>query len=245
MLRIIPSILISKKRLVKGIKFDNHKDCGDPIKTCLAYESQNADEISIVDLDSYKREKKEPDFELLEQILNQINTPISLAGNIVNYEVAKKCIKTGVDKILFNTGLLDKDLLEKIASDFGSQCIVASLDIYENNGKYQILTKDKKNFDLSIFKDHFYLDTVGEFKLTFVDREGTKSGFDYNFLTKFTNELKLPFIVEGGIGNLEDILNAASNKIENIALGTALIYSDLNIFKIKSFLKNKNFKVRL
>ena len=71
MIRIIPSILYSKKRLVKGVKFKNHKDCGDPIKTCLAYESQNADEISIIDLDSYEKKISEPNFKLLESILSQ------------------------------------------------------------------------------------------------------------------------------------------------------------------------------
>ena len=104
MTRIIPSILLLKERVVKGKKFKNHIDCGDPVTTLITLESQMSDEVIIIDLNA-SRNQVDPDLNLLKKICNKIMTPICFGGGINNYEKAKNIIRCGADKILINQNL--------------------------------------------------------------------------------------------------------------------------------------------
>ena len=117
-IRIIPSLLIKNERLVKGIQFKNHKDAGDPITTCVALESQLADEICIIDLDAYEK-KTNPDISLLKKIITKVSTPITFGGNISNIDDVKKIITNGADKVLINYDDDSDKLITSIADLFG------------------------------------------------------------------------------------------------------------------------------
>ena len=116
-IRIIPSLLIKNNRVVKGVKFSNHKDAGDPITTCLALESQLADEICIIDLDAYEQ-KRSPNIDYLKNIVSKISTPITYGGNITNIDEVK-IITNGADKVI-NYDESSDDLINEIANKFVS-----------------------------------------------------------------------------------------------------------------------------
>ncbi len=244
-IRIIPSLLLKNKRLVKGKVFENFIDAGDPVKTCVAHDSQFCDEISIIDIDAYKR-KIEPNVEILKLITNEINSPILYGGNIKNINTVEMLIKNGADKVLINSNLFKENIAAKVINSFGKQSLVGGIDLFYDQNKYRILSEGNLlNIDyLDYIKNVINLN-VGEIKVTFVNLEGTRKGLDIKTAKKIMNISNIPIIFEGGTKNLRDILNAIEEGINAIAIGSMFIFSDNNIFKVKQFLDNRGVNIRL
>ena len=236
--RIIPSLLISKGRLVKGKKFSNHKDVGNPATTSIALSSQNADELLVCDLDSYLNTSTKPDFKTLEKISKSIMTPLTFGGGVNTFEKAKQAFACGADKVFLNSILFTKTkLIEQIAQIYGSQSVMVGINVIKENNKLKILNNPKIN----VYKwfDYLQEQRIGEIKITFVNLEGTGKGLDIIECKKFLKRSRLPLIFEGGLGNLDQIILALKNNIQSISLGTMINFSDYNIVKIKQFIHNQ------
>ncbi len=245
-IRIIPSLLLSKNKLVKGTKFKNHEAAGNPVSTIKAFESQKADEIILIDIDNYNQSKGNfvPDLNTLKEISKETSTPLTFGGGIQNLNIAKQIIENGAEKIFLNRSVLFNKLnIKEFVETFGGQAIVIGLNIVNIKGKLKIYEKNDE--DLYRYIEKMQKLGVGEFKITFVENEGTKKGMDIKICRELQKIISISCIFEGGIGNLEHIKYLAMNKISSIAMGRILIFNDYNIFKIKTFLKNENFNVRI
>jgi imidazole glycerol-phosphate synthase subunit HisF len=242
-LRIIPSMLLFKGRLVKGVSFKNHLDVGNPATTCKALESQKADEIIIIDLESYREPKKEIDYKSLSEISKNLLTSITFGGGITSLKEAKKCFKNGADKIYISNILFKNiEIVKKISNVFGNQSIVCGINVTKKQGKYLIF--ENENLDLFDWLKKINKLPIGEIKVTFVNSEGTKKGLDIEICKKIIEQVNHPVVIEGGIGHLTHIKQIAELPVSGIALGTMLNFTDQNIIKIKQYLTNQKFKVR-
>jgi len=243
-IRIIPSLLLSKKKLVKGKNFTNHINAGYPSTTCLALESQKCDEIILIDLDSYKNIQC-PDFSSLSEISKIISTPLTFGGGIKNIEQAKKAFKLGADKIYLSQTLFNnKDIISKIKKIFGSQSIVAGINIITHNQKNYLLEDKEKKIDIFEHIKSLIKCGVGEIKITYVNNEGTNKGMNLDLSKKIISIIDLPIIFEGGLGNVEQIIDMIKIGANSFAIGSMIIFKDYNIYKIKQHLFNKGYKVR-
>lgn len=244
-IRIIPSLLLKNKRLVKGKMFKNFVDAGDPVKTCVAHDSQLCDEISIIDIDAYKK-KIEPDVEILKLITNEINSPILYGGNINNINTVEMLIKNGADKILINSNLFKKDIASEVINSFGKQSLVGGIDLFYDQNNYHVLCEGNLlKIDYLEYIQKVINLNVGEIKITFVNLEGTRKGLDIETAKQISKISDIPIIFEGGTKNLRDILNAVEEGVNAIAIGSMFIFSDNNIFKVKQFLDNRGVNIRL
>ncbi len=243
-LRIIPSLLLSKGRLIKGKNFENHIDVGNPITTSKAFEAQGADEIFIIDLEQYKSSKqKKNSSQILRDLSKNLMTSITFGGGIKTFQKAKECLRSGADKIYLSSILFENlDIVSEISKVFGNQSIVCGINVIKKDDKYLLFENEKINFDYWLEKINNL--PVGEIKITFVNLEGSKKGFDIKFCKKLATFFDHPLVVEGGIGNLNHIKQAAKTSISGLALGTILNFSEQNIIKIKQFLTNEKIKVR-
>jgi imidazole glycerol-phosphate synthase subunit HisF len=244
-IRIIPSLLISNGKLVKGSKFENFKNAGSPVTTVAALDSQIADEIFIIDIDSYNKKKK-PDFKTLKKIAEVSSTPITFGGGIDSLETAKKIFLNGADKIFLNTILFNNlNIIHEISSVYGNQAIIGGMNVIKKNNKYYLL--EDKNLKIDPIEYAKKLEKLGvaEIKIIYVDLEGTKKGIDYEYSKKINESVKIPCIFEGGLGNLEQLSKCFDYGLNSIAIGTMIIFSDYNIIKIKNYLKEKKRPVRL
>jgi len=245
LIRIIPSLLLSKKKLVKGKNFSNYKNAGNPITTILSFDSQKADEIILVDLDAHKT-LSNPDIETLKGISEILSTPLTFGGGVNNFETSKKILTNGADKILINSALMKKKkIIDDIALSFGSQSIVGGINLIEENNNFFIYEDSSKKINPIIYAKELEERGVGEIKITYVHLEGTRQGIEIEFSKKIIDKINVPLIFEGGIGKLEHISECCKNNITSIALGSLITFSDYNIIKIKQYLNNLKYKVRL
>ena len=245
-IRIIPSLLLSKNKLVKGTRFKNHQTAGNPVSTIKAFESQKADEITLIDIDNYNQNKRNfiPDLSTLKEISKETSTPLTFGGGIQNLNIAKQIIENGAEKIFLNRSVLfNKINIKEFVETFGGQAIVIGLNVIKINGKLKIYEKNDE--DLYKYIEKMQKLGVGEFKITFVENEGTKKGMDIKTCVELQKLISISSIFEGGVGNLDHIKDLVLNKISSIAIGRILIFNDYNIIKIKTFLKNENFEVRI
>jgi cyclase len=243
-IRIIPSLLLSNKKLVKGKKFTNHINAGYPSSTCLALEGQKCDELFLIDLDSYKN-NKDPDFDTLNEISKNISTPITFGGGIKNIEQVKKAFKLGADKIYLSQVLFkNKEIINKIKKIYGGQSIVAGINIVASNGEYYLLEDKEKNINILAHIKSLIKSGIGELKITFVNDEGSEKGMNLDFSKRIISNSDLPIIFEGGLGNVEQIIDMIKIGADSFAIGSMITFKDYNIFKIKQHLFNKGYKVR-
>jgi cyclase len=247
--RIIPSLLLRGGRLVKGVSYADHRDAGRPDTTARAHNAQGADELLLIDIDA-SREAREPDLASVAAVAQACYMPLTVGGNIRSVEVAQHCMHAGADKICVTTTALDDPrLIGRLARVFGAQAIVIGIDVVTHAGKRRLYDhrtgRTVEGLDWSEWLRRAVGEGAGEVRLMAVDREGTRSGLDMVLWEDASRQVDVPIIIEGGAGSLDQVADAMRAGADAVALGTMLVFSDNNIFKVKSFLKNAGLEMRL
>ena len=247
--RIIPSLLLSGGRLVKGTAFANHRDAGNPPTTLRAYAAQKADEALLIDIDA-TREGRGPDIAAVRLAARECSMPLTIGGGITSVERAKACLDNGADKICLNAAARNRPaLISDCARVFGSQAVVVAVDVTTSGPAPALYDYRAGTADLSVD----WLDWIeqverlgaGEIRLMDVSREGRRPGYNTDLLTQARGRTRLPVILEGGAGKLDDLDAAMAGGADALALGTMLVFSDNNIIQVKRFLKNAGHPIRL
>ncbi|XXS36674.1 MAG: imidazole glycerol phosphate synthase subunit HisF [Candidatus Nasuia deltocephalinicola] len=251
--RIIPCLDLYNGRIIKGVKFKNLIDIGDPLSVTSYYCDEGADEITILDI-SAGIENKNQTYNLINKVSMQINIPITVGGGIKSYCDFKNLFNSGADKISLNSHIIDNfNFIKNIKFLYGSQCIISAIDVkkiffnkffyfwnvYKKSGKLD------SNFNLKDLIIKFSNMGIGEFIITSIDRDGTKSGFDLELLSKISNIINTNITASGGGGDLNSILNIFKLKnINSVLLASVLHNKIYSIFSIKNYLFNNGVLVR-
>lgn len=246
--RLIPSLLLEGGRLVKGTRFENRRDAGNPQTTARAHNAQGADELVLLDVTA-SRDGRQPDFDTIARVAEECFMPLTVGGGIASVEIAMKAMDCGADKIFVNAAALDDpDLISRLAERFGSQAVVAGIDVLTEGGERQLFDhrtgKAAHDRDWSAWIEQVVTLGAGEIRLMAVDREGTRTGMDTDLLAEAEAIVTVPVILEGGAGNLADIDQAMTNGATAVAVGTMLVFSDNNIIQIKRHLANHGHNMR-
>jgi len=246
--RIIAQLLLKGKRLVKGTRFSDFIDVGDPVSQAMVFEAQGADEIMIVDIDA-SRHGGLIDVSVIKRMIKNCYIPLAAGGGVQTLGDARKILFAGADKVIVNTAATENpSILKNISRVFGSQSLIVSIDVRRRGGAYEIFTNSgKKRTRLELLE---YLRLVqelgaGEIMITSVDREGTAGGFDLELVSLVKKNARVPLIAAGGAGNYGDLVDVfQKTDVEAVALGKMLFLRDYDMVKIKSFLKNYSIDVR-
>lgn len=227
--RVIPCLLLHDDSLVKTVKFRKINYIGDAINTVRIFNQMEVDELIFLDISASKNNKP-PDFKIIENIANECFMPFAYGGGIRSVDEINRIHKIGVEKIALNTYALENPEFIKIASDtFGSQSIIVSVDIKKNMfGKYEIHYQGNqkiKKYEALEFIKLAQDKGAGEILLNSVDRDGTWTGYDIEFIKKITSEISIPLIASGGAGNIEDFYKAVSiGGASAVAAGSMFVY---------------------
>ncbi len=227
--RVIPCLLLRDRGLVKTVNFNKFSYIGDPLNTCRIFNELEVDEMAILDIQASKKNKK-PDYELLKELTNECFMPLSYGGGISSLEDARYLFSIGFEKVIINTiSYTDPTVISQIASVFGNQSVIASIDVKKNLfSKYCIYSHDgkkKESVELLKWIDYLIQLGAGEILLTDINREGTWSGFDLELVKLVTTQSSVPVIVHGGAGKKKDVEDAVNiGGASAVGLGNMVVY---------------------
>ena len=223
--RIIPTLLIDDRDLIKTIKFKKRTYLGDPVNAVKIFNRKGIDELSILDIGA-TRNNREPDFELLKDIASEAFMPLSYGGGIKTVEQVHDLLAIGYEKVVINTGLIrNPDLVRKSAEMFGSQSVVASIDARRTDGQYRCCIADGTEIidstPAELAKEAEKLG-VGEIIINSVDNDGMMSGYDIALVRSVVDAVKVPVIAIGGAGGINDLKNVLENGHAHAAAGGSM-----------------------
>jgi cyclase len=246
--RIIPSLLVRRARLVKGVAFAAHRDAGAPASTARAHNAQGADEIILLDIDA-SREGRGPDLDVVAAVAKEIMVPLTVGGGISSVATARACLNAGADKVCLTTAALDApQLVTEMARTFGAQAIVVGVDIVRTADGPRLFDHRRgtaiSDRDWLAWAHEATSRGAGEIRLAAVDREGARSGLDTDLWRAARGQLHVPLILEGGAGSLEHLAEAMLAGVDSIALGTMLVFSDNNLVKLRRYLGTAGCSMR-
>ncbi len=249
--RIIPYFLLSGSRLVKGARFSDFVDVGNPVSQGMIYDAQGADELIMVDIDASK-EGRIIDVDVIQQMIKFCRLPIAAGGGIKTLEDARKCFMAGADKVVINThAVKNPELITELVSEFGSQSIVVSLDVRKEKtkeGDYNLyINSGRKKANLSFIEMIKKIDEygAGELIITSIENEGSLTGFDIDIYVTARKFINVPLIASGGASSYDDIVKLFDKTDSDAcAIGKMLFLRDYDIVRIKSYLKGKKIFVR-
>ncbi len=248
--RIIPCLDINNGRTVKGINFENIQDAGDPVELAMFYSLQGADELVFLDITATV-EKRKTLVALVKDIAVHINIPFTVGGGISSVENAYELLQNGADKISVNSAAFKNPMLiEKMANEFGSQCVVLAIDTKkEADGKWYVYLNGGRIKTEALAFDWAKKATglgAGEILLTSMNNDGTKNGFAGDITGTLSNELPVPIIASGGAGTMEHFADVFLDANADAALAASVFhYREMEIPKLKQYLFDQNINVRI
>lgn len=244
--RIIPTLLLREKALVKTEKFGKFRYIGDPANTVRIFNELEVDELCFLDI-SVAQSRRPPDFELLRNVATECFMPLSYGGGISDLETAKRVYDTGFEKVVINTAATrNPGVIENIAKVYGAQAVVASIDVGQNlfgqQGVFIAGGKKRVRSDPVAWAKQLESSGAGEILLTSIPREGTYRGFDLDLVSAVSQAVEIPVIAHGGAGELADIRRAVDAGASAIALGSLVVFQKRGMGVLVNFPSSKELK---
>ena len=247
-IRIIPCLDVKHGRVVKGINFVNLIDAGDPVEQARFYSDNGADEICFLDIGA-SLEKRKTMIDVVAKTSERVFIPLTVGGGINSIQDIRGLLKAGADKISINTAaILNENLIAESSSRFGSQCIVAAVDVkkyYEDWIVYSHGGTKNTGINAMSWLEKLQQLGAGEILLTSMDKDGTKNGFDLNLLKKANDILNIPVIASGGVGSLKHFEEGVTIGRANALLAASVFhFAEFSILDVKRYLQKQNIQVR-
>lgn len=247
--RIIPCLDIKDGRTVKGVNFVNLRDAGDPVLLAKQYAEAGADELVFLDI-SATEQKRKTLVDLVEKVAQTIDIPFTVGGGISSLEDVHVLLQHGADKVSINSAAVKQPhLIDDLANQFGSQCIVVAIDAKQLDGQWLVhLVGGKVPTELDLFDwaKEVASRGAGEILFTSMDHDGTKNGFANAALKQLSQSLEIPIIASGGAGTISHFTDAFIHGMSDAALAASVFhFGEITIPNLKLELQKNNIPVRL
>lgn len=247
--RIIPCLDVDKGRVVKGVKFQNLRDAGDPVEVAKGYEEQSADELVFLDITASAEERKIM-IEVVQRVAETIFIPFTVGGGVSSLEDIRRLLSAGADKVSINTASVkNPQLIYESAKRFGSQCIVVAIDAKRSQKGWEVYIhggRTPTGLDAVEWAKRVEGLGAGEILLTSMDADGTKKGYDIELCRAVASAVSIPVIASGGAGTMEHFYEVFTKTNVDAALAASLFhFKEVSIPELKAYLKNKGVHVRL
>ncbi len=252
--RIIPCLDVDAGRVVKGVRFVDIRDAGDPVEVARRYNEEGADELTFLDITA-SSDDRETIIHVVEQVASEVFIPLTVGGGIRTLEDVRRMLNAGADKIGINTAaVFNPEFVKQAAERFGSQCIVVAIDAKQVSEtgeplRWEIFThggRKPTGLDAVEWAQRMTAYGAGEILLTSMDRDGTKSGFDLDLTRTISEAVSVPVIASGGVGTLQHLVDGVVEGRADAVLAASIFhFAEYSIEEAKRFMAAQGVEVRL
>jgi len=252
--RIIPCLDVDRGRVVKGVKFVDIRDAGDPVEIAKRYDEQGADEITFLDITA-SSDDRETMVHVVEQVAGQVFIPLTVGGGIRKVEDIRRMLNAGADKVAINTAaVFNPEFVKEAAKKFGAQCIVVAIDAKKVSlagelNRWEIFThggRKATGLDAIEWAKKMLEYGAGEILLTSMDRDGTREGFDLELTRAISEAVSIPVIASGGVGNLDHLsAGIIQGKADAVLAASIFHFGEYTMSQAKQRMQQAGIEVRL
>ena len=249
--RIIPCLDIDCGRVVKGVRFIDIRDAGDPVEAARRYDEQGADEITFLDITA-SSDDRETLLHVVEQVAAQVFIPLTVGGGVRTLQDIRKLLNAGADKVSINTAAIHRpEFVAEAATHFGNQCIVVAIDAkwVPEAGRWEIFTHGGRRatgIDAVAWAERMAALGAGELLVTSMDRDGTRSGFDLTLTRTISERTSVPIIASGGVGDLDHLAaGVIEGKADAVLAASIFHFGEYSVEQAKRHLQARGVTVRL
>ncbi len=248
--RIIPCLDVTSGRVVKGVRFLELRDAGDPVEIARRYDEQGADELTFLDITA-SSDDRDIILHVIEAVADQVFIPLTVGGGVRAVEDVRRLLNAGADKISINTAAIQNPrLVAEASSRFGSQCIVVAIDAKADGpGRWQVYTHGGRRgtgLDAVAWAREVERLGAGEILLTSMDRDGTRQGFDLGLTRAVSDAVGIPVIASGGVGGLDDLADGVTQGGADAVLAASIFhFGEYTVAQAKRLMADRGIPVRL
>ena len=251
--RIIPCLDVDNGRVVKGVKFVEIRDAGDPVENARRYNLEGADELTFLDITA-SSDNRDTMVHVVEDVASEVFIPLTVGGGIREVADIRRMLNAGADKVGINTAaVFNPDFVKQAADRFGSQCIVVAVDAKRvsqpgEESRWEIFTHGGRKgtgIDALEWVERMDQYGAGEILLTSMDRDGTKQGFDNELNRRVAETVRIPVIASGGVGNLQHMADGVlEGKADAVLAASIFHFGEYRIGEVKHYMKEQGIEVR-
>ncbi|MBR4736306.1 MAG: imidazole glycerol phosphate synthase subunit HisF [Rhodocyclaceae bacterium] len=248
--RIIPCLDVNAGRVVKGVKFLELRDAGDPVEVARRYDAEGADEITFLDITA-SSDERDTILHVVEAVAGQVFIPLTVGGGVRSVADIRRLLNAGADKVSINTAAVQRpELVREAADRVGSQCIVVAIDAKAvAPNRWHVFTHGGRNDtgrDALAWAKEVVALGAGEILLTSMDRDGTRQGFDLALTRAVSDAVSVPVIASGGVGTLEHLAEGVSVGGADAVLAASIFhFGEYSIAQAKALMRERGIEVRL
>ncbi len=247
--RVIPCLDVDNGRVVKGVKFKEIRDAGDPVLVAKAYEKQGADELVFLDITASSDDRNTM-IDVVRKTADTCFMPLTVGGGIRNVQNIREMLLAGADKVSLNTAaILNPNIIDEASKKFGNQCIVVAIDAKQRGKSWSVYTHGgRKITQLNAIEwaKEVVDRGAGEILLTSMDRDGTKEGYDIDLTSAISESVDVPVIASGGVGNPTHMAEGINlGKASAVLVASIFHFGEFTISETKSVMKQHGIPVRL
>jgi cyclase len=252
--RIIPCLDVKEGRVVKGVKFENLRDAGDPVEIAKQYDAEGADELVFLDITA-SSDKRNILLDVVTRTAEAIFMPLTVGGGVRTTDDIRTLLKSGADKVSLNTRAVENPAVLKEGSEkFGAQCIVLAIDAKRKDPKdpskgWEVFTHGGRTATGKNAVEWAVQGVAlgaGEILLTSMDKDGTKDGYDLELTRAVSEAVSVPVIASGGVGNLDHLAEGVTKgKADAVLAASIFHYREYSIKEAKAYLANKGIPIRI
>lgn len=248
--RIIPCLDVDRGRVVKGVRFLDIRDAGDPVEIARRYNEQGADEITFLDITA-SHEDRATTYDTVERMASQVFIPLTVGGGVRTLDDIRRLLNAGADKISINTTAIHHpEFVQQAAQHFGSQCIVVAMDVKQvTPGQWHLFThggRKPTGLEAINWAKKMAAYGAGEILLTSMDRDGTRDGFDLGVTRAVSEAVNIPVIASGGVGSLQHLVDGVTQGGADAVLAASIFhFGQHSIPEAKAFMAAQGIDIRL
>jgi cyclase len=250
--RIIPCLDVDAGRVVKGVRFVDIRDAGDPVEIARRYDQEGADELTFLDITA-SHQDRETMVHVVEQVAGEVFIPLTVGGGIRTLDDIRRMLNAGADKVSINTAaVFNPEFVREAAERFGSQCIVVAIDakqVADDPPRWEIFThggRKPTGLDAVEWARKMVALGAGEILLTSMDRDGTRSGFDLGLTRAISDAVPVPVIASGGVGELQHLADGVKQGRADAVLAASIFhFAEHTVREAKEFMAAQGIEVRL